>query len=813
MVRRLLPLLVLLAACTASVPTNPLRNDEPDRAAEYQALRRAGSDDVQRSLAIARDAMLRMPRYATAGDVMLAPKIAREPRTDAAPAAFGKWKFLGPGNIGGRTRVILFDPADPEIMYAAGVSGGIWKSRSGGELWEPIADELANLTVNAMAIHPTDSKILYAGTGEGYFREEIRGTALPLRGNGIFISRDAGASWTQLASTHDNENFHWVNDLVISTHDPSRVYAATRTGVWRSTDGGTTWTQSLATTVRGGCLDLAYRDDTSGDYLFAACGTFEQATVYRHANAETSNVWTPVLTEEHMGRTTLAIAPSNPSVIYALSASNEPGIATYQGLRAVWRSTSNGDPGSWTAQVRNTSADVVGRNMLTNFITIDNDICGGVDEQPLTMGWYCNTIAVDPADPNRVWVGGVDLFRSDDGGASWGQASYWWAEFEPTRPPFVHADQHVIAFHPDYDGTTNKTAYFGNDGGVFKTPDARAAVVYGSDAVCFDQVAKVPFVPMNNSFGVTQFYHGAVYPDGRKFIGGTQDNGTIVGSIEDGPNAWQRVHGGDGGYVAVDPQHPELVYAESQGGAFVKSRDGGRSFLPFRGGLSDNFLFITPFTLDPNETSTLWIGGTAMWRSTNGNSWSRASTTLPGKVSAIAVAPGDSNRVLAGTSSGHIARTNIAKTATGQTQWTLSQPRPGFVTSLTFDPVDMNVVYATYAQFGGVHVWKSTDGGESWSPLDGMGDTKIPDIPVHSIAVDPTRRERLYLGTDLGVFVSLDGGRNWAVENSGFANVVTETVFVGPGALGPAVYAFTHGRGAWRAELTIVGPRRRAVGK
>jgi len=590
------------------------------------------------------------------------------------------------------------------------------------------------------------------------------------------------------------------------------VYAATRTGVWLSTNGGETWSRTLTTTVRGGCLDLAYRGDTASDYLFASCGTFEQATVYRTMNGES---WTPVLSEQFMGRTTLAIAPSNPSVVYALSASNEPGVKTWQGLRAVWRSTSNGDPGSWTAQVTNTSADLVGKHLLTNFTTIDNDICGGVDEVPLTMGWYCNVIAVDPADANRVWVGGVDLFRSDDGGSTWGQASYWWTDDPRTdaESQFVHADQHAIVFHPRYDGVANRTAYFGNDGGIARTTDARAQITYGKDAVCFDVKSRMAFTDVNNSFGVTQFYHGAVYPDGKQFIGGTQDNGTILGSIEDGTNGWRRVAGGDGAYVAVDPNDPTLVYSESQFGNFRRSRDGGLTFQAFLSGLNDTFLFVTPFTLDPNQSSTLWIGGYQMWRNTNFGRWIAASSRFPAQVSAMAVAPGNSNIVLAGTTAGTVYRTTAGTTSTAVTNWTPSLPRAGFVTSLTFDPVDINVVYATYAQFGGQHVWKSVNGGETWAPLDGTGDAALPDIPVHSIAVDPTRRERLYLGTDLGVFVSLDGGQHWNVENSGFANVVTEAVFIGKGALGDAVYAFTHGRGAWRAELTTVSPRRRAVGR
>ncbi len=174
----------------------------------------------------------------------------------------------------------------------------------------------------------------------------------------------------------------------------------------------------------------------------------------------------------------------------------------------------------------------------------------------------------------------------------------------------------------------------------------------------------------------------------------------------------------------------------------------------------------------------------------------------------MAVHPTNNELVLAGTAAGHIARNSAATSATEATPWTLTQPRTGFVSSIVFDPVESTTVYATYAGFGGAHVWVSNDSGASWTALGG----NLPDMPVHVIAVDPTDRNRLYLGTDLGVFVSLDRGATWAVENTGFANAVTEAVFIAPGLSGPAVYAFTHGRGAWRAELVFPSqPRRRGI--
>jgi photosystem II stability/assembly factor-like uncharacterized protein len=218
-----------------------------------------------------------------------------------------------------------------------------------------------------------------------------------------------------------------------------------------------------------------------------------------------------------------------------------------------------------------------------------------------------------------------------------------------------------------------------------------------------------------------------------------------------------------------------------------------------------NFLFITPFTLDPNDPQRLWTGGRRLWRTDDAaGSWTPASRSPlgTGQVSALAVAPGNSRNVVVGTSQGFIYRSDDALNANGITRWDSSLPREGFVSSLAYDPSAPGVVYATYAGFGGSHVWRSDDGGVTWEAIDGNGSTAVPDIPVHSIVVDPANSDRLYLGTDLGVFTTWNRGRTWAVENTGFANAVTEWLTLGEDDSGaPLLFAFTHGRGAWRVKL------------
>jgi len=282
----------------------------------------------------------------------------------------------------------------------------------------------------------------------------------------------------------------------------------------------------------------------------------------------------------------------------------------------------------------------------------------------------------------------------------------------------------------------------------------------------------------------------------------------VLGGDAEGQDGWTQILGGDGCYVAVDPTDPDVIYAESQFFNFAKSVDGARTFEDAMVGITDpwsSFLFVTPFVMDPSEPRRLWTGGARMWRTDNGAAtWVPASTSLGTgvAVSAVAVAPGHPEVVAAGNNAGSIFRTGEAMTATGATVWMQANPREGFVTWLAFDPHDPDTLWAAYGGFGGSHLWRSTDGGHTWSPRDGTGAGALPDVPVHCIVVDPAASYRLVLGTDLGVFVSVDGGLTWAVENTGFATAVTESLSLLRARNGKSyLFAFTHGRGAWRVEV------------
>ena len=809
-----------------------VRFDAPDAADAYALARRA---PVQRGIdlstvydraAAQRDRLARFAsRIGRALPAAYAPTSVwtARGRTIAAAgrvsptAVLDAWTPLGPGNIGGRTRVIRYHPTRHTTLFAAGVSGGIWTSEDDGGSWRPIGDGLANLAVNTLAIDPTQPDVMYAGTGEGYMREEIRGTGLPLRGSGIFVTRDGGSTWQRLGSTA-TDDFLWVNDIELGTGDARRLYAATRTGVWRSLDGGQTWSQLLATNVRAGCLDLAMRPDAPDDTLFASCGSYEQATVYRFASASGAATPEAVLRESGMGRTSIAIAPSRPDIMYALAASNDRGPdGNYrQGLLAVYRSDRAGVAGSWQPRVTNTDPTKLNTLLLTNAGPAMAQECGAPAGRNsyATMGWYNNVIAVDPRDPERVWAAGVQWFRSDDGARTWGIAAYQIGP--PGAADSPHVDQHAITFHPEYDGLDNQVAIIGNDGGLARTRNARAPVSTGPLATCTPASSiGVKWESLNRGYGVTQFYHGLPYPDGERYFGGTQDNSTVVGGDAAGPEAWRTIIGGDGGYVALHPANPQVMYGETQWANVVRSTDGGIRFTSATGGLDPvrssgigpdaNYLFITPFVMDPADPNRLWLGGEYLYRwSATAVFWTKTSMAMPdnGLASAIAVAPGDPNHVIAGTSKGDIVSSRDALAATSATAWGVTHPRDGWITSVAFDPRNTSIVYATYGNFGGAHVYRSANRGATWSAIDGGGAGRLPDIPVHCLVVDPDNPSRLYLGTDLGVFVSLDAGLNWMVEETGFGPAVTEWLaLVRDSSARRRLFAFTHGRGAWRVEL------------
>lgn len=848
-------------------PDGKARYDQPQSAQTYFLAMRLPPDQTVLSPQMYLPALsqaARMPVYSTAqgrlikaatSRALTAPSIVTQ-SLDPTAGTLGAWESLGPGNIGGRTRALVIHPQQPDTMWAAAAAGGIWKTTNGGQTWTPKADLLINLAVNSMALEPYNPDTLYAGTGEGFFNADA------VRGAGILKSTNGGESWVQLPFTANNKDFWFVNKIVIGGDKRNpRIYAATRTGVFRSVDAGATWVQVLKTGVNSkGCMDLAIQTNRAVSYVFAACGAGPvddkkprdaNDGVLRaiDGNPQAAQDWKLVIAasvEPAMGRTSLAIAPSNQKVIYAMSASIAAG--NYKdGLLAVYRSAESGAANAttttWTAVVSNTSTTTLNRLLLTNPPYAAS--CYESGTEFFNQGWYDNVIAVDPTNANVVWAGGIDLFRSHDGGANWGQASHW--QLKAPRTDYAHADHHALVFHPNYNGTTNQILFNGNDGGLYKTENAYSGgampspdpITTASPVCISDTVAPYPgtvrWAHLNNGYRVTQFYHGLPYlpyPNGLTFFGGTQDNGTIRGQLGS-PDNWSEILGGDGGYVAINPSDTNMLWYEYTELSIERSVDGAATKEKFTAGITEasaNFGFIAPFAQDPANPNRMWIGGSMPWRADNatakplpGNIWTQAgpefntTPTAPNtrtKTTAIGISPQDSNRVYFGTAMGYIYTTDQGGTATKDTVWLRSELRgdTNVISSITPDPLLKSTVYATVSTFNTAattdtpaaigHVFKSVDAGLNWTNIDGSGATGIPDVPVHNIVVDPKDTRRLYVGSDIGVFSSTDGGLTWAVENTGFANVIVQSLTIAKADDNKRyLYAFTHGRSAYRVAL------------
>ena len=718
----------------------------------------------------------------------------------AGPGGVLGWSSVGPGNIGGRTRALVIDPTNTNVMYAGGVAGGVWKSIDAGASWFPTDDQMENLAVTTIVMDPTDNLTLYAGTGEGF------GNGVFVQGLGVFKTTNGGASWTQLTATA-NPAFYWVNKLVISPNDASTLYAGTRHGVYKTIDGGQTWAVVLANPFYAshtaqtngsplGCMDVAVRSDQNPDVLFASFGSTQPDGLFRSDDGGSS--WLSYGTPPQQGRMMIAIAPSNNDRIYLTMADNGSGVQ-YGRLVSIFRS----DDGVSFNSVLDFS------HPFSPWLMSYASIATGCVQAPViySQGWYDNTIAVDPLDPDIVWVGGIDTYRSNDAGVTFEMGGYWFGYQEETPPPtYIHPDQHSITFHPDYDGVTNQTLFYTNDGGLFRTQNARDSTTLEECPI--DSFPGPPpqivWESLNNGYGVTQYYHGDVAKDAEIFVGGSQDNGTSRGLSASTPNDWNIIYGGDGGYVAIHPTNSQTMYVEIQGfPTILKSTDGGDSFSPAVNGITDtDGIFINPYAMDQANPDILWTGGQRPWRTTDGAAnWELVGPNFdgPANISAIGIAPSDPNIVYLGFTNGYVVRTINGLDPNPTWDIFTNGLYGGWVSSIAVDYADPDLAYATYSNYGIPHVVRTIDGGLTWTVRDGSGANTIPDLPAHWLAIRPCDPQQLYLGTELGVFASDDGGANWSPSNEGFPFTVVEALDF---RNADQLVAFTFGRGVFWTDLT-----------
>ena len=697
------------------------------------------------------------------------PEALVAPLAGLGPGAAAGWVSLGPGNIGGRTRSIVVNPKNAKTLWAGSVGGGVWRTDDAGKGWAPVDDFMANLAVTTMVMDPTDPKVIYAGTGEGFSNIDA------LRGAGIFQTTD-GIHWQQLPAT-TGAGFQTVNRLAISK-DGQVLLAATRAGVFRSADPGRlNWTRVLADAV--GDVDFHPTDNSK-----AVAGGLTNGQAYFSTDAgQTWKVATHA--QPWSGRVEVTYAVKDPTRVYA---------SIQTGSGQIWRSSNGGR----TYTRRKGHADGIPAPYLGD------------------QGWYDNVIwAGDPTDADLVVVGGIDLWRSTDGGDTLREISRWWADGS------AHADHHCIVADPGYDGKTNKRVYFGNDGGVFKANDVRTV---GSDA----QHVK-GWTELVNTYGVTQFFAGAGNPATGAIIGGAQDNGTLRFTQGGGAEGWSEMFGGDGGWCAADHTDPNVFYGEYVFLNVHRSVDGGATAeyisgqfwngsewawkpVPFRipDAMSRNALFIAPFVLDPNDSKRLLAGGMTLWRTNDakrpntdstGPAWRAVKASAGSPISALAVAKGDSDVVWVGHEDGQVFKTSDG-TAPSPVWRKIDhagpQPLPGnrYCTGITIDARDHDTVFVTFGGYTRGNLWKTADDGATWSNVG----QALPAAPVRALAVHPDNSAFVYAGTEVGVFASEDGGASWSPTNEGPTNCSVDDLFW----MKRALVCVTHGRGMFQIDLSQV---------
>jgi hypothetical protein len=707
------------------------------------------------------------------------------------PLSETNWTFMGPapldwgassfGLVSGRILDIATHPGQPGTWYIATASGGVWKTVNAGSSWTPLTDSQPVNFMGSVALAPSNPDIVYAGTGEatwGPSKKALRRDNI-YYGRGVLKSTDAGSTWTLLG----NSEFHRraIGKIVVDPTNPNTVYLAVgaqpqnglpgNTGIWKSTNGGTTWTNTTTSISTTAAFSDVVMDPTSPNTLYAAVGDPDgDATngLYKTINGGTS--WSAVATFPNqnaatLGRITLALAPSSPQTVYAWSAaSGQGGPGAGQDL-AFSQSTNGGT--SWTPRALPATGASLDYNMA---------------------------MAVDPTNPNTLYVGGQGsgsptsstVKKSTNGGTNWTGIGIG-------QTQSVHPDHHAMAF------TSDGFLLDGNDGGIWRLVNPN--------------IGSIEWNSRNTNLGSIQFVGAALHPtDPDIAYAGAQDNGT---SKFDDNLFWPVIRGGDGGITRVDPANSSTVYHTfyySGPGFLERSDNNGVNWTGATSGINttDPANFYPPYVIDPTNTARLLLGTNRVYQTLNrGTSWSPISTVNTGGwttnavIDAVATARTNGNTVYA-TAGGRV----FVSTSNGAS-WT-ERNAPGALdhfSDIVVDPFDANVAYIARDRFdeGGHsgHVWRTTNAGVSWTNIT----SNLPDIPAYALELNAglpqtSADDVIYVGTDAGVYATSNLGASWSVLASGLPSVQVHELDYNfrTGILA----AGTHGRGLW--QLSVPAP-------
>jgi PKD domain len=661
------------------------------------------------------------------------------------------WDEQGPNNQGGRTRALMVDPNDVSgnTVFAGSVSGGLWKTtniNAASPTWTPVNDLLSNLAVISIAYDPTNTQTMYFCTGEGY------GNIDNVRGLGVFKSTNGGTTWTQLAATN-NSTFHYCQKVLVNS--TGVVFVATSSGgLQRSSNGGTTFTKVLGTglAIAGAVSNYCYDVElaANGDVYSSLSGS-----VHKSVNAGVTFAAAQAIGVAG-SRIELACAPNDLNYVYAV-------VESGSAVAGITRTINGGT--SWTVRTEPADADP------------------GIPAADFSRGqaWYDLTVAVDPNNKERLFVGGVDLFVSGDGAATWSQVSHWYGGFSFQN---VHADQHNIVFQ----NGSSSIAYFVNDGGVYRSTNANVAVPTISDK--------------SSSYRTAQFYACAIHPAALTpyYLAGSQDNGTHK-FVTAGIQGTTQATGGDGAFCHIDQDQPLFQFTQYVYNDYYRSTDGGNTWTNVvTGGGS----FINPSDYDDiNNRMYAASASNQFVRWDNPQSGSTfvtvAAAALNGWVSAVKVSPNTANRVFFGSDNGRVVRVDNANSgAPTITNISTGLPAGTYVACVEVETGNDNHLLATLSNYGVNSIWESTNGGTSWTSVEG----NLPDMPIRWALFNPNNNDQAILATELGVWSTdnLNGVSTvWGATNTGLANVRIDMLQIRQSD--KFVIAASHGRGLYASDL------------
>ncbi len=704
-----------------------------------------------------------------------------------SPATEQVWTELGPSNIGGRIRDVAADPTTKDVVYIATGSGGLWKSTDAGATFATAWDSQLPQSMGAVAV---DSKgVVWAGTGE-----VDHGGGSAYYGNGIYKSTDGGSTWTHMG-LRDGDT---IGQIVIDPRNNDRVFVAVMgalhdlddpdRGLFMTENGGATWTRVLTPrSTNTGAVDVTI-NKRNPDIMLATTWDKtrdEKSRIYGphsyvYRSTDGGHTWTnvhnaplpqsptdPGLQNPNtlVGRMGVDFSDSEPTRAYLISST---AAGAFNGLFV-----SNDAGATWT-QVTQTSGTL-------------QQISGG-------FAWWFGRVYVDPINPDHIIVAGVNYAESLNGGLTW-----------TTRPTSViHADQHGLEFDP----LTPGRVYLGNDGGFYVSNEN------GRAAGLWFKTSRLP---------VTQFYAMDVsVQDGTRVNAGSQDNNSLKSWQNDNTitGDWMAYVGGDGMMNRIDPTNDRKFYGCSQNGGcrrFFPGSTGGVSMtIP---GLRRNWVAPLEFAADPRF---LFGASENVYRidtepaDTTPRAWVRISGDLTegteprapgfGTVTALGTTTADPNLVYAGTDSGLMWVSRNAMAAPTEVTWTKLQSAafPGrWVTRITVDQDNPKVAWATFSGWrsgdGYPHIVMTSDGGNTWADIAGK---KLPQAPINDVIRHPSKPKWLFIATDVGVYRTTNLGKTWLKVGANLPLVPVNDIELH--AATNTLYAATYGRSVWTTSLADI---------